>query len=114
MSEKNASSIGPTSPSGESGTWSPGEGAAPLHKHNELLVTDGARIDDVDGPTTVGFRSGREGNQITVPYPEARYWSSSRIGSRGLSVASSVQPIILFDSGFAITADAGASFIQVS
>jgi hypothetical protein len=110
MSDKIASSRGPTNPSGETGTWSDGAGVAPLHKANEIVVTDGKHIDPATDPTTISFKSGREGDVIAVPYPEARYWTKF---GRGLRTAL-VQPTILFDAGFAITADGSASFIQVT
>lgn len=115
MAERSADSIGPTNETGENGTWGTAENAAPQHKDTELVVSKGNHIDDPANPGLNGFTSARHNEPVRMPYPEARYWNASRIGSRGFASGAVVQPTILFDGlGFAIMADNGASFIAVA
>ena len=107
-------SKGPTNDHSEAGTWGVADGSAADHATGEIVVNSSGFLDPAEGATDQAVRSARNSDPVRLPYPEATYWGRARMGSRGFTSGAVMQPTILFDAGFAIMADGGATFIQVT
>ena len=91
----------PANPTSVDGVWDVGDTSAPGHATGEVMTSKGGTLVET-----------QNGEQVSLPFPEATWWNRSRIGSRGFTSGAIAQPTILFDGGFAITMSDG-SFITV-
>ena len=91
----------PSNPTSVDGVWGIGDASAPGHTHGEVMTSTAGTLTEADN-----------GEQVSLPFPEATWWNLSRIGSRGFTPGVVAGPTILFDGGFAIT-DAAGNFISL-